>query len=158
MSLKLEVMFPRILIFLILNFAALGIGAYFTNTGVVSHWYGSLEKAPWTPPGWVFGAAWTILMFCFSIYMAYATVVVRSKTLIAAYCIQWFFNVLWNPVFFYFHNISGGLILIVALTVLVFYMYFHYLPYLRKKSLWLLPYMAWLLVATSLNAYIFFFN
>lgn len=152
-------MFPRILIFLILNFAALGIGSYFTTTGVASDWYGSLEKAPWTPPGWFFGVAWTTLMFCFSIYMAYATASNRSGTLIAVYIVQWLFNVFWNPVFFYFHNITGGLILITALTVLVYYMFFHYKLYLgTKKSLWLLPYMIWMLVATSLNAYIFFFN
>jgi tryptophan-rich sensory protein len=24
-------------------------------------WYESLAKPPWTPPGWVFGPAWTIL-------------------------------------------------------------------------------------------------
>lgn len=151
-------MFPRILLFIIINYAALAIGAYFTNTGVASDWYGSLDKAPWTPPGWVFGAAWTILMFCFSIYMAYAIQLARSKTLIATYIVQWIFNVLWNPVFFYFHNISGGLILITALTVLVFFMFFNYKSYLGNKSLWLLPYMVWMLIATSLNAYIFFFN
>lgn len=151
-------MFPRILLFIIINYAALAIGAYFTNTGVASDWYGSLDKAPWTPPGWVFGAAWTILMFCFSVYMAYAIQLARSKTLIATYIVQWLFNVLWNPVFFYFHNITGGLIIITMLTVLVYFMFFNYQPYLGAKSFWLLPYMVWMLVATSLNGYIFFYN
>ena len=47
----------RIIIFLVLNFGALGIGGLFTGKGVPSEWYNELNKAPWSPPGWVFGFA-----------------------------------------------------------------------------------------------------
>jgi tryptophan-rich sensory protein len=31
--------------------------------------YLNLNKAPWTPAGWVFGAAWTsVMLFFFSLY------------------------------------------------------------------------------------------
>lgn len=63
-------MIARIALFLVLNFAALGIGGLFSGQGVPSDWYTGLNKAPWTPPGWVFGSAWTIIMICFAIYMA----------------------------------------------------------------------------------------
>ena len=53
------------LIFLIINFAALGLGSWIMGAGAQSEWYSSLNQAPWTPPGWVFGAAWTIIMICF---------------------------------------------------------------------------------------------
>lgn len=33
-------------------------------------WYTSLNKAPWTPPGWVFGFAWTTIMILYSIYLS----------------------------------------------------------------------------------------
>jgi tryptophan-rich sensory protein len=52
-------MFYRLIIFLALNFAALAIGGLFTSKGVSSDWYAGIAKAPWTPPGWAFGAAWT---------------------------------------------------------------------------------------------------
>lgn len=65
-------MYLKIIIFLVINFAALGIGSIFTGSGVPSEWYQSLIKAPWTPPGWMFGAAWTSIMICFSIFMAFA--------------------------------------------------------------------------------------
>ena len=52
-------MILRTILFLVINFAALAIGVIFTGKGVPSEWYASLSKAPWTPPGWVFGAAWT---------------------------------------------------------------------------------------------------
>ncbi|NBN98947.1 MAG: hypothetical protein EBV19_06865 [Flavobacteriia bacterium] len=45
-----------ILLFLFLNFGALAIGGSFTADGVASDWNQNLNKAPWTPPGWVFGA------------------------------------------------------------------------------------------------------
>ena len=60
----------RAAIFLVINFAALGLGGLFTRSGVPSEWYQDLDKAPWAPPGWVFGAAWTLIMLCFSVYRA----------------------------------------------------------------------------------------
>ena len=35
-------------------------GGRWTETGPGS-WYAGLDLAPWTPPGWLFGAAWTLL-------------------------------------------------------------------------------------------------
>jgi tryptophan-rich sensory protein len=148
-------MILRIIIFLALNFAALGIGGFFTGKGVPSEWYAALAKAPWTPPGWVFGAAWTTIMICLSIYMAQAWQAVGNRQLlIALFSIQWLLNVSWNPAFFYFHQITAGLIIIVLLTLLVGYMLIHYWPSLKLFSLLIVPYFIWLLIATSLNAYI----
>ena len=63
-------MIKRTIFFLLLNFAALAIGGLFTGSGVSSEWYQNLNKAPWTPPGWVFGTVWTLIMILFAIYMA----------------------------------------------------------------------------------------
>ncbi|WP_430406563.1 TspO/MBR family protein [Fluviicola sp.] len=145
----------RTILFLVINFAALGIGGIFTGKGVPSEWYASLSKAPWTPPGWVFGAAWTTIMICFAIYMAFAYEKVKNKkTLIALFSIQWALNVLWNPVFFYFHQVSVGLVVICSLTVLVAVFLFRYWSDLKLKSILILPYLIWLIIATSLNWYI----
>ena len=69
----------KTILFLVINFAALAVGGIFTGKGVVSEWYLSLSKAPWTPPGWVFGAAWTTIMVCFAIYMAFAMEKVTNR-------------------------------------------------------------------------------
>lgn len=61
--------FPQFLVFLVLNFTALGIGGFATGPGVASSWYQNLNQAPWTPPGWVFGVAWTTIMVCFTFYL-----------------------------------------------------------------------------------------
>ena len=148
-------MISRSLLFLILNFGALGIGGIFTSSGVTSDWYLELSKAPWTPPGWVFGAAWTTIMICFAIYMALLWPRIENKKqIIGLYALQWVLNVLWNPVFFYFHSISVALFIISALMLLIGFFLFYYWPNLKAKSALVLPYFIWLLIATSLNGYI----
>jgi len=152
-------MIYRLIVFLLVNFGALAIGGIFTGEGVPSDWYTDLVKAPWTPPGWVFGFAWTTIMICFSFYLAYLWPVVNNKNLLVfLFVIQWLLNVGWNPTFFYFHNITAGLFLITGLTILVGYFLFFYWPELKAKSILILPYLIWLIIATSLNGYIFLKN
>ncbi len=147
-------MFVRLIAFLLINFFALYLGQLFTDGGVVSSWYSNLNKAPWTPPGWVFGFSWTMIMLCFSFFMAYAMDLVKDqRRLFLIFGIQFLFNVGWNPTFFYFNNILAGLIIILLLTALVVYMLMAYKKELGNKVLLLLPYIIWLIIATSLNAY-----
>lgn len=156
---KCTTMILRTFLFLLINFAALGIGSLFTNAGVSSEWYLSLNKAPWTPPGWVFGAAWTTIMICFAVYMAFIYQLTQNKkVLITLFSIQWVLNVLWNPVFFYFYQAGAGLIIITALTIVVGIFLFRYGAAMKFKSLLILPYFLWLIIATSLNMYILLEN
>jgi benzodiazapine receptor len=145
----------RVIIFLAINFAALGLGGFFTGKGVPSDWYQNLNKAPWTPPGWMFGVAWSLIMICFSIYMAHLWEALDNyKLVILLFTFQWILNVSWNPAFFYYHNAILGLIIIVSLTMLITFFLVNYWSDLRIKSLLVAPYFIWLLIATSLNAYI----
>ncbi|MEO6884466.1 MAG: TspO/MBR family protein [Bacteroidia bacterium] len=149
----------RIIIFLLLNFAALGLGGLFTSKGVPSEWYIHLNKAPWTPPGWVFGAAWTLIMICFAFYMSSLWKYSVSKSLIIAlYVIQLMLNISWNPIFFQFHDVLFGLIVITLLTLLIGFILVYYHSILKIKSTLIMPYFLWLLIATSLNAYILIYN
>tara|TARA_B100001758_G_C18290852_1_gene546949 strand:- start:117 stop:575 length:459 start_codon:yes stop_codon:yes gene_type:complete len=149
----------RLILFLALNFSALAIGVFFTGEGVPSEWYTQLNKAPWEPPGWVFGAAWSTIMICFAIYMSFLWEFLKSrKKIMLLFGLQWILNVGWSPVFFYYNNIILGLIVIALLTFLIGYMLYLYKVQLRVKSILILPYLTWLLIATSLNGYVFFNN
>jgi translocator protein len=149
----------RLIIFLLINFGALAVGGLFTSQGVPSNWYAGLEKAPWTPPGWVFGFAWTTIMICFTIYMAYLWPAISNKSLLLSlFVVQWILNVAWNPTFFYYHEVLTSLFVIVALTLLVGFFLFFFWPELKTKSLFILPYAIWLVIATSLNGYILMKN
>ncbi len=152
-------MLQRTLIFLLLNFLALWIGGLFTSSGVSSDWYLAVNKAPWTPPDWVFGAAWTSIMIAFAFYMAWLwPLYSNTKVLIVLFALQWILNVAWNPLFFYMHMVAMALLFIASLTVLLSYMLVNFYPILEVRSLALVPYVVWLFIATSLNAYILFKN
>lgn len=91
--------------------------------------------------------------------MAYAWATVRhQKLLLGLMVVQWILNVSWNPVFFAFHFVLLGLFVITALTIVVTYLFFRFYPELKMKSILLLPYIIWLLIATSLNAYVVIYN
>jgi len=152
-------MFKTVLIFLIVNFAGLALGSIYTSSGVSSQWYSDLNQAPWTPPGWVFGTAWTTIMICFAVYMAYVwKTSTEKKTIIFLFVMQWILNAIWNPIFFHFHQVLVGLITIVSLTVLIGYFLIRYYKNLTSKSVLILPYLLWLIIATSLNAFILLNN
>jgi len=152
-------MLYKVIIFTILNFAALGLGGLLMGEGPKSDWYESLNKAPWTPPGWVFGAAWTLIMICFSFYIA---VVIdkteETKFTIFLFTIQFILNVIWNPAFFRYHQILPSLIIITLLTLLIGYMFYYFYNQVKSSSILIVPYLLWLLIATSLNAYIYIKN
>jgi translocator protein len=149
----------RLILFLLLNFSALAIGGFFTGKGVPSSWYLELIKAPWEPPGWVFGAAWSTIMICFSIYMSFLWDISKNrKKIMVLFGLQWVLNVGWSPAFFYFRNVILGMLIISTLTLLIGYLMYNFRHDLKSKSILLLPYLIWLVIATSLNGYILFNN
>jgi translocator protein len=145
-----------VFVFLVLNFGALFVGALLMGNPSTNEWYNSLDKAPWTPPGWVFGFSWTIIMLLFSIFMAEILLISKSKKLIIGlFALQWILNVSWNPTFFVHHQVLLAGCMIVLLTLVVFA--FLILGFKSKKkylAFLVLPYFIWLLIASSLNWYV----
>jgi tryptophan-rich sensory protein len=147
----------RLLLFFVVNFSALAIGAFLMGEGPTSTWYQTANQAPWTPPGWVFGAAWFTIMACFSLYMASLTKT-PNKNITILFILLTLLNIGWNPLFFHFHFVGFSLVVITALTLLVTYTFIHYIKQLKSLSLLIFPYVIWLMIATSLNAYFLFNN
>ena len=149
----------NILILLLLNFGALAIGGLFTGDGVASDWYSELDKAPWTPTGWVFGAAWTTIMICFTFYMGILLRRAKTKQKVRSlYILQLVLNITWNPIFFYYQFPSIALVVIITLTLLIFYFILNYRKTIGWYSILIVPYVVWLCIATSLNLYILMSN
>ena len=151
----------KLIIFLCINFAALGIGGILIGNPSANEWYQNVNKAPWTPPGWVFGFAWTTIMICFSFFLYQTSLrfsFIEIKTFYILFALQWLLNVLWNPVFFRFHLVLAGLIIILLLTLLVGWFLYWGSKNIGIPALLILPYFLWLLIACSLNAYIYFKN
>lgn len=150
----------RFSIFLIANFLALYIGTLLMNNGPETSWYQNLNKAPWTPPGWVFGAAWTTIMVLFAVYMTQLSLqfYLFDKKLILLYTLQWVLNVSWNLFFFNKHLTAVGLVIIILLWLLIGYFTFKYKKDLSYNTLLIVPYLIWMTIATSLNAYVVLYN
>lgn len=141
------------IVFLFINFGGLALGGIWTNVGTSSEWYANLNIAPWTPPGWVFGAAWTTIGLTFSALMAYAWVK-KNVELLILFFPSLILNILWNPVFFGIHQLwlAGGIITILSLLI------YFIVDISRKQWGWKiaslgLPYFVWLMIATSLNLF-----
>lgn len=148
-----------LLLFLLINFGGLALGGWLMDSGPTSTWYTTLNQAPWTPPGWVFGFAWTTIMICFSIYLAFLFKNAYNSNLTKLFAFQVFLNVIWNFVFFNRHMIALGLFIIVLLTLVIYYFFIEYKQgKMNKIRLLLVPYMIWLVIATSLNTYILIYN
>ena len=151
--------FKLIILFLVINFGGLYLGSILMNNGPTSDWYINLNQAPWTPPGWVFGVAWTAIMVCFSIYLGYLFDWQNSKFLWLLYGLQVLLNVSWNYIFFNQHMTVFGLVVIASLLIVILY-YFLTLraEVLHKMRFLLLPYIIWLCIAISLNLYVVIHN
>ena len=124
----------------------------------VGDWYESLDRAPWNPPSWVFGPAWTVLY----VLMAVAAWLVAREGLdepavrvaLALYAVQLVLNLGWTLFFFGLRQPLAALIEIVVLLVAVgaTAVAFHGVSALAA---WLLlPYLAWVAFAASLNAWV----
>jgi benzodiazapine receptor len=140
----------RLFLFVFINFLALGLGSVFMDSGPQTSWYKELNVAPWTPPGFVFGLAWTSIMLLFGVFMGLN----YTPKMIPWYALHLIVNIAWNPFFFKWRLVLIALFLfpILLWTLLKLNSF--------NRSQWylLFPYYLWLAIATSLNAYIVWYN
>lgn len=146
------------ILFLIINFGGLALGSWFMNNGPLSDWYTNLNQAPWTPPGYVFGIAWTFIMIFFSIYLGKLFTEVNSQKNKIVFLFQFILNVSWNYFFFNQHFMLFGLVILILLTSLLFMYFFKFSNPIHNYKYLLTPYMIWLCIATYLNLYILVHN
>ena len=150
------------LIFGVLNFGGLAIGSMATGPGVSSEWYAGLAKAPWTPPGWVFGAAWTTVMLGFTWFMTSAWARAESaadkKGQALWFGLAWVLNVAWNPLFFGLQATGVALFEILSLYAVIAAVAARNWSTAGAGRWGVVPYLVWLAIATSLNAYVVWAN
>ena len=146
--------------FIAISFGVAALGSIATATNVEG-WYADAEKASWNPPNFLFGPVWTLLYTAMSV--AAWLVWLRRRELdvrpaLATYIVQLVLNAIWTPVFFGLYPFVGApalwiaLVIIAALDVAVLVTMVRFWR-VRRASAWLLvPYWAWVLFATTLNA------
>lgn len=147
-------------VFIAISFGVAAFGSLSTIDNV-NGWYASAEKAAWNPPNWIFGPAWTVLYTLMSVA---AWLVWRERSRVnvrpalTMYVVQLVLNALWTPLFFGAYPLLGppalwiALAVLVAIDVTVLLTMLRFWP-IRKEAAWMLvPYWAWVLFATTLNA------
>ena len=130
------------------------ISGKIANSGYGNPWFDALSKSPLMPPGWVFGAAWSVLYILMGLALASVLNARGGKgrgVAITLFLIQLGMNLAWSPVFFAMHRImlAFGLIIAILLwagvTTLLFWR-------IRPiAGMLMLPYLAWLVFAAILN-------
>ena len=123
-------------------------------------WYPMLNKAPFTPPGWVFAVVWSILYVLMGISagLLLASNNVTKRLLLALFVVQLFFNLLWSFCFFTMQSVTLGVAVLFMLVVMALAYFFGAFLVERKVAYFFLPYLLWLFFACYLNIYMAMFN
>ncbi|MBX7094806.1 MAG: tryptophan-rich sensory protein [Flavobacteriales bacterium] len=154
-------MIRSLLVYGFIHFSALAIGGIATSRGV-REWYPTLQLAPWTPPGWFFGFAWTTIMVLLTILCAKTIPLNRlfqwGNPLITFYWIHLLLNIAWNYCFFWMRSPALGLIELSLFYFVLVVMSYYFIREWKASIFFLLPYLLWGLVALSLNTYIWIKN
>lgn len=140
---------PLFGIFLATTYTAGATGAFFSP----GTWYDNLSKPSWTPPNWMFPAAWFVLYLC----MAYAATRVaisghpEMPYALAIWALQIAFNTLWSPIFFGLHRLGAALVVLLGLWGSVVAMAIAFWRVDMTAGLLLVPYVIWTSYAFALN-------
>ena len=146
-------------VFLGIAFMVAALGTVAT-IGSIDGWYARSDRVIWTPPNAVFPVVWTVLyaMIGVSGWLAWRQ---RRRAIVgpglALFVAQLVLNSLWTPVFFGGYSVIGpsalwlALGVILMLDLLVVGTISSFWQYSRAAALLLVPYLAWILYASTLN-------
>lgn len=132
-----------------------GFSGWLSNSGYGNAWFDGLQKPSFMPPGAAFGIVWPILYALLGIALAMilAEPPSRRRTLaLTLFFIQLALNFAWSPIFFAGHDIQLANILIFLMAAIAAAAAGQFLRIRRAAGLLMIPYLAWLVFAATLNA------
>jgi translocator protein len=159
------------------------VGSFFTRPAIAG-WYSTLRKAPFNPPSWVFAPVWTTLF----LLMGIALYLVWTKNwqvrenapesrkawnpiseklwsgswkeanVKIIFAIQLFLNIFWSILFFGFHRTDVAFAEIIMLWFAILYTIMNFYRISKPAAYLLLPYIAWVTLASALNLAVVLLN
>jgi translocator protein len=134
---------------------ALGLlSGLLSNSGYGNAWFDALRKPAFMPPAWAFPVVWTTLYVLMGVavglVIAAPATPARARAL-GLFALQLLLNLAWSPLFFGLHQATAALTLISALDVALIATILAFARVRPLAAALLLPYAAWLLLATALN-------
>lgn len=141
---------------------AVGALGSLATTPKIPTWYAGLAKPSWTPPDWAFPIAWTTLYVLMAValwrlWQLHAPSPERRRA-IGLWLVQLALNAVWSPIFFGWEAPGAALVVVAALWLAIAATIGACLRIDRIAAWLLVPYLAWVSYATSLNAAIVALN
>lgn len=142
---------PLIIAF-ILSYATAGIGGALTDLGP---WYYALRQPDWKPPDAAFGIVWTTIFTLCAIsgalaWRAAGTPALQRRVL-GLFAINALLNMVWSGLYFTLQRPDWALVEVVLLWLSIVALIVGLWRCSRLASLMLLPYLAWVSIASLLN-------
>ncbi len=133
-----------------------GLSGWLSNRGYGNPWFDALQKPTFMPPGWAFGVVWPILYVLLGIAVAMilrrAAVADAAGGALTLFFIQLALNFAWSPIFFAGHDIRLAKVVIFVMAAIAAAAAGQFLRLRTAAGLLLIPYLAWLVFAATLNA------
>ncbi len=153
----MKIQWKKLIICIVIPLAVGALSALLTGGGMEA--FKTLNKPAFSPPGWLFPVAWTILY----ILMGIASYLVltsgkQSKTALSVYGIQLVFNFFWSIIFFGFEAYLFAFVWLVVLWVLILATMILFFRISEPAAYLLLPYLLWVTFAGYLNYSIYLLN
>jgi translocator protein len=136
----------------VLSYATAGIGGALTELGP---WYYALRQPDWKPPDAAFGIVWTTIFTLCAISAALAwraagSAALRRRVLVL-FGVNALLNILWSALYFKLQRPDWALIEVAFLWLSIAALIVGLWRLSRWASALLLPYLAWVSVASALN-------
>ena len=122
--------------------------------GDESGWYVALDKPAFTPPGWAFPVAWTLLyiLLGLALAMVFNARGARGRAVaVALFAGQLLLNLAWTPVFFGAHRVRLALLVIAGMIGLTIGTMGAFRRVRPRAAALMVPYLLWILFAAALN-------
>jgi tryptophan-rich sensory protein len=131
-----------------------GASGWLSNSGYGNGWFDSLSKPAFMPPGATFGIVWPILYAFLGIALALVLAQPpseRRRTALILFVAQMVLNFAWSPIFFAAHDIGLAKIVIFVMAALAAAAAVQFFRLSKPAGLLMVPYLAWLVFAATLN-------
>ena len=131
------------------------LSGWVSNSGYGNGWFDALQKPSFMPPGGAFGVVWPILYALLGI--AVAMIIAeppsdRRRLALILFFVQLVLNFAWSPLFFALHDIRLAKYVIFLMAIVAAGAAGQFFRLRRTAGLLMVPYLAWLIFAATLNS------